>query len=432
MDLVVVGLSHRTAPIEVRERLVAPAAELPRRLEQLIRHAGVQEAALLTTCNRVEVYAAAADTGPAPPSVRQVLETWAERDLARHLYVHEGTAAVHHLFRVASSLDSMVVGEPQILGQVKDAFAAASAAGATGPLLSRSFHRAFQVAKRVRTETGVARAAVSMSAIAVELAQSIFEDLRGKRVLLCGAGEMAELAAHHMAGVGVEKILVANRSRERAEAVAAAVKGEAHTLDELGPLLEQADIVISSTGATSFIVTVAEARRVLKARRYRPLFLIDLAVPRDVDPRVGELSNVYLYDVDDLQQVADRNLAERSREAASAEELVAEEAKQFVGWVRSLQVVPTVVALREKCLAFARDEAARAVHRLGPLDDKQREAVERMAEAIVNKILHSPLTQLKREGQSGGAEMVDAVQRLFQLEVARGAEEPPLPEAKES
>jgi len=436
MEIVVAGVSHKTAPLEIRERLAVPGDQIPGRLAEITQLPAVREAVMLSTCNRVEVYAAVEDPDVAIRAVDGSLRGWSQADLTNHLYVFAGTEAVEHIFRVASSLDSMVVGEPQILGQVKDAFSVAAEAGATGPVLSRCFHRAFQVAKRVRSETGIARSAVSVSSIAVELARTIFENLRDKQVLLLGAGEMAELTARHMASAGAHRIVVANRSLERAQRVASEVGGQARNLEQIGALLEIADIVICSTSSATFVVPLDEGKRVLKARRYRPLFFIDLAVPRDVDPRVGELDSVYLYDIDDLQQVAERHRAERRGEAEEAEGIVGKESAQFMRWLRSLEVVPTVVALREKCVSIARAEAARTLGHLGPLDDSQREAIERLAESIVNKILHAPLTQLKRDGASGGAEMVALVQRLFELEIERAEPQPEPPretaEAKES
>jgi glutamyl-tRNA reductase len=433
VELVVVGLSYNTAPIELREKLAAPIAELPDRVRQLALLPGMRETVFLSTCNRVEVYGAAGEPATAVPAVQSYLHQSAATDLSSHLYTFTGAEAVRHIFRVASSLDSMIIGEPQILGQVKDAFSLASEAGVTGPVLNRCFHRAFQVAKRVRSETGVARAAVSMSAVAVELARTIFDNLDGKRVLLIGAGEMAELAARHLASAGVAEIIVANRSLERAQRIASEVGGQAHALEEMSTLLEIADIVLSSTAASTFVVQVAEAKRVLKARKYRPLFFIDLGVPRDIDPRVGELSNVYLYNVDDLRQVSERNREQRSREAAEAEGIVEKESVEFLSWVRSLEVVPTVVALREKCVRIAHKETERALQDLGSVSDSQRQVVQRLAESIVNKILHSPLTQLKREGMNGATDIVATAQRLFELEVTEVADPaaPPVAETAE-
>jgi glutamyl-tRNA reductase len=416
MELVVVGLSHKTAPLELREKLATPTEELPEKLRQLLGLPALREAVLVSTCNRVEVYGASADPASVLSELSRYLEEWAAADLSQHLYRYEGFEAVRHVFRVSSSLDSMVVGEPQILGQVKDAYAAATETGVTGPLLNRCLHRAFQVAKRVRSETGVARAAVSVSAIAVELARTIFDDLAEMEVLLIGAGEMAELAARHLAAAGVAHLMVANRSPERAEQIAHAVGGVAHALDELGLLLERADIVISSTAATNFLIGVPEARRVLRVRKNRPIFFIDLAVPRDVDPRVGELDNVYLYDVDDLEAFSERNRAERGREAAAAEKIIEKETAQFVEWMRSLEVVPTLVALREKFVKVAESETARALAELGPADEKQRKVVERLGESIVNKLLHAPVTQLKRAGVEGGPDLAAVTRRLFELD----------------
>jgi glutamyl-tRNA reductase len=422
MELVVVGLSHKTAPLELREKLATPAEQVPERLRQILELPALHEAVLLSTCNRVEVFAAATDPRRVQGDLSRCLEEWAAADLSQHLYRYEGFEAVRHVFRVSSSLDSMVVGEPQILGQVKEAYSAATEIRATGPLLNRCLHRAFQVAKRVRSETGVARSAVSVSAIAVELARAIFDDLAKMGVLLLGAGEMAELAARHLKAAGVAHLTVANRSLERAAQIAHEVGGVAHRLEELGVLLERVDIVISSTATTQFLISLPEARRVLKVRKNRPIFFIDLGVPRNVDPRVGELDNVYLYDVDDLEAVAERNRAERRREAAAAEKIIEKETAQFVEWMHSLEVVPTLVALREKFVGVARSETARALAELGPADEKLRKAVERLGESIVNKLLHAPVTQLKRAGVEGGTDLAAVTRRLFELD----APEPPM------
>lgn len=421
MDILVSGVNHKTAPLELREQLALPPDVIGPRLVELTRPGGVQEAVLVSTCNRVELYVATRDGAAAAQAAREFLQQNAKAQLGPHLFQHYGGDATRHLFRVASSLDSMVVGEPQILGQVKDAYTIANEAGTIGPILSKAFHRAFQVAKRVRTDTGVARSAVSMSAVAVELVRAIFEDLGDKRALLIGAGEMAELAARHLASAGVAEILVINRSLERAQRVAQEVGGRAHAFEALDSLLPLVDIVISSTASPTFVLGHDEMKRAVKARRYRPLFLVDLAVPRDIDPSVGELANVYLYDVDDLARVADEHRQTRSQEALAAELIVLEESVAFSQWLRSLEVLPTLLALREKLTDIARTELERALSNHGlskdgsaPVDAAA--AMKRLSDAIINKVLHHPTICLKREAQSGGAELAATVQRLFDLD----------------
>lgn len=418
MDIVLAGLSFKTAPLELREQLATPLDQIGPRLQRLLSVPNVAEAVLVSTCNRVELCVATTDVEQGTRAVHDFLQRSSPSHLGPHLYTHVGALAVTHLFRVTCSLDSMVVGEPQILGQVKDAFTAASSAGTTGPILEKFFQRAFQVAKRVRTETGIAKETVSMAAVAVDLAREIFENLGGKRAVLLGAGDMAELAAKHLSGAGVAEIIVTNRSFERARRVAESVGGSARAIEDLPALYEIADIVISSTSAPSFVIGPDDIKRVAKARRGRPLFLIDLAVPRDVDPRVGELRDTYLYDVDALQDIANRNRDARAKEAARAEAIVGKETEQFGDWMRSLAVVPTIVALREKLLHIGHTEAERALEALGAdATDAHRQVVKRLADSIINKVLHAPTTHLRRDSTQAGADLAAVVQQLFELEL---------------
>lgn len=417
MDLLVVGLSHHTAPISLRERLAVDASILEDELRRLRQAAKLDEVLLVSTCNRVELYATAHDADAAIRSAYGYLEERAKPESAHpHLYHRRGRDAVQHAFRVAASLDSMVVGEPQILGQVKEAFDAAAAAQTTGTLLSRCFTNAFGVAKRVRTETGIAAGMVSVSSIACELARKIFGDLRGRHTLLLGAGEMAEASARALATDGTHLVVV-NRSPERARALADAFQGEARGYEHLASELVLADVVITSTSAQRFVLTHDMMRDVVKARRQRPLFLIDIAVPRDVDPRVGELESVFLYDVDDLQQVAEQNLADRKKETAVAERLVEEEVDRFEHWRRSLVLTPTIVALREQVQEVLRTELERTLPRLGHITDADRNALDKMCGAATNKILHRAIVELKADADSpGGAMLIDATRRLFGLD----------------
>jgi glutamyl-tRNA reductase len=416
-ELLLVGLSHHTAPVELRER-VAFAEDA---LEDAVRRAaalGEGEALLLSTCNRVELYLAPS-TGGMDLLRSRVEHFFATaggvpmEQLTQHLYARDGLEAVRHLFRVAASLDSMVVGEPQILGQVKSAFTTARRAGTVGATLERTVQRAFAVAKRVRTETAVARASSSIAAAGVELARHIFGELEGKAVLLLGAGKMADLAARHLRAAGCRRLIVLNRTLARAEELARRIGGEAHPWEELEVELTHADIVLCSTGATRPVVERELVQRVMRARRGRWLCFIDIAVPRDVAEEVGRLDNVYLYDVDALTQLVDENLADRRREAEAAEQIVVEEIERFSSIERSLGVVPTIKVLRERFLGVAREEAERTLGRLQRVNEADRREVHAMAEAIVNKLLHHPLTTLKREAES--EELIAVVRRLFAL-----------------
>ena len=435
-DLLVVGLSHHTAPLDVREKLAYPEGALAAALAAVLELPSLGEAVILSTCNRVEVYAAtraelAASALPAAAGeVARFLASSrafdAER-LSRHLYEHTGPAAVRHVFRVAASLDSLVVGESQILGQLKSAWGAAAQAGSIGPLLGRCLERAFGVAKRVRSETAIARGGANVSSVAVELATRIFGELAGRQVLVVGAGKMSDLAARHLRADGAGEILVTNRSAEKAAELARKVDGVARPWAELPALLVACDIVISSTGATEPIVTAAMMKEVMKARRHRPIFVIDIAVPRDVDPKAGKLDGVYLFDVDDLAKVVAENLAERRKEADGAERIVLSEAAQFVGWLRAQGVVPTIKDLRERFTQVAQAEVERTLASGHAPGDQE---IRLMAERIVNKLLHTPLMALK-QGEGDEAEaLVTAARRLFALPEERAAPGPAEPAAE--
>jgi glutamyl-tRNA reductase len=417
--LFLVGLSHHTAPLEVREKLAVPSAEIPELLRGLCEKSGLTEAMMVSTCNRVEVYASADDAAAAVQAVRSRLaEIVPGTDLQGHLYEQTGAEVARHAFRVAASLDSLVVGEPQILGQVKDAFAAASDAGTVGALLGRCMSRAFAVAKRVRSETGIAEGVVSVSSVAVELARSIFGELGGRRVVLVGAGEMGEAAAKALAQQGTV-LRVVNRNQERARAVAEACGGEPREFDALQHELVAADVVVTSTASPRYVITRELMQGVIKARRHRPLFIIDIAVPRDVDPRVENMDNVFLYDVDDLEQVAAKNIAARKKEAEAAEKIVGEEVMAFEEWQRSLDLTPTLIGLRERVRGVIHAELERTLPRLKSLNDAERRTLNAMCEAMANKILHRPLTELKKSrDEPQGAQIVSLTRRLFDLDHA--------------
>jgi glutamyl-tRNA reductase len=427
--IVVVGLSHRTAPVDVREKLALSADDLPQMLARLSARPELAEVMFLSTCNRVEVLACAAKSNAgasdvresAIRAIREALREHAglpsERDLVPYLYEVHGTDAVRHVFRVAASLDSMVLGEPQILGQVKDAYDAAMGAGTLKSYLGRCVHRAFTVAKRVRSETALGAGTVSISSVAVDLAKKIFGDLADHNVLLIGAGEMAEQAAKSL-GKGARSIRVCNRSIERAAQLAAQFNGSAAPLEALADELTLADVVVASTGSTSYVVTRDMVKKAMKARKGRTLFFIDISVPRNVDPQIHKIDNAYVYNVDDLEHQVAEGLKARQNEVAAAEKIVHHELAQFEEWSRGLNVQPTVVALRAKTRAVLMAELERSLGgRLKHLPDGDRAALSQMMESAVNKLLHAPTTRLKASAAEadGTADFVLALKHLFDL-----------------
>lgn len=417
MQLSLVGLSHHTAPIEVRERLHFPEKDLPAALHALVERDAVEEAIILSTCNRVEILARLTDDADARSLLGDFLsrQRRVPRDLLdKHLYHHSQREAVRHIFRVAASLDSMIVGEPQVLGQVKAAYATGRAVGTVGGILDAVLAHAFATAKKVRTETGVAASAVSVSYAAVELARKIFGSLEGKTVFLIGAGKMSELAARHLRRSGARAIFVTNRTLARAEELAKELGGETVRFDELLSFISRADIVISSTGAPVYIIKKEHGARFLAERRNRPMFFIDIAVPRDIDPALNKLNNIFLYDIDDLQQVVEANLRQRRREALRAEEIVEREVDRLLGRLKRLEVAPTIAALQEHLHGLRQQELERA--RLRDLSPEQHTAVEEMTRRLVNKILHGPIAELKRLPQEpNGLKLTEFARRLFRL-----------------
>ncbi len=421
MEILVVGLSHKTAPIELRERLNVSEQDLPKPLEMLGESTDLVERMLVATCNRVEVYAVS--EGPVEGAVEAITDCLAtyrnvpKTDFVDKLYVYIAGEAVRHVFRVASSLDSMVVGEPQILGQVKTAYSTAQAREATGIILNNLLEQAFHVAKRVRSETGIASSAVSVSSAAVELARKIFGDLTGRSVLILGAGEMAELALRHLLDDGVRSVLVANRSYDRAVALARQFHGRAVTFESFRQEMVGADIVISATSAPHVILKKEDMQAIIQQRRHRPIFLIDIAVPRDIDPGCNAVDNVYLYNIDDLQSVVEANLKERKREAERAEVIIDREVGVYLTWLGSLDVVPTIVSLRQRVEQIRGAELQKALGRMGDLTPEQREAITAMSHAMVNKLLHQPMTELKRRAALQDGHLYTSVlRRLFGLE----------------
>jgi len=413
--LVVVGLSHRNAPIEVRERLAVSAEKLPEALQQLHRIEGVQEVLLLSTCNRVEIYAVA-DGSQAVDSIVGKLAGIGGKDVLPHLVKATEQRAVRHLFRVASSLDSLVVGEPQILGQLKDAIAVASQEQTLGPKLDAALRCALHLAKRVRSETKIGAGQVSVPSVAVDLAEHIFADLAGRQVLLLGAGEMAETAAKLLARHGADLVVV-NRSAERAKYLAGATGGEPALWEDLTQRLIRADIVLASTSSPEPLITAELLQRVRRRRRGRTLFFIDIAVPRNVEPAVNKLDNVYLYDIDDLSLVVAQSRQGRASEAQRAEELVAAETKSFMRRSAERELAPVIVGLRERTSEILSAELERTVRgRLKHLSPKDRKSLEVMINAAVNKLLHQPISKLKAAADTPhGQRFAQALCELFDL-----------------
>ncbi len=411
-ELFVVGLSHKSAPIEVRELVALTGDALKGALEELRGAAGVSEAFVVSTCNRVEVYVHA----DGEESARHFF-TARSAEARDHLYKKRGVEAIRHLFRVAASLDSMVVGEQQILGQVKEAYGLASAVGTARSYVSRLCNRAFATAKRVRTETDIGKGATSMSQVAVELVEKIFDDLEGRGVLLVGAGKMGALSAKALQVLGAHRILVTNRSPDRGWALAEQVGGTFRPWEELEKLLVEATVVIVSTGAPSYVVTREMVARSMKARHHRSLCLIDLAVPRNVDPACAKLGDVYAYDVDDMQRVVEANHAARQSEAIRAEAIIEAEVMAFAKERDARAALPVLAQLRSRAEQIARSEAEKTLSSMGEkLDEKGRRSVEAMAQAIVNKILHGPTARLKQAASAGDSALPGAAAELFGIE----------------
>jgi glutamyl-tRNA reductase len=417
MNVVLVGVSHKTAPVDIREKLHFPEPRLPEALQLLRSQYEFQQSMILSTCNRVEVLIHAADTAAGVRQVKDFICDFHQlphESLQKFLYDFTHVDAVRHVFRVASSLDSMVLGEPQILGQVKNAFTTAQNAGTIGSELSQLMTRAFFVAKRVRSETAIASSAVSIGYAAVELAKKIFNELSGKTVLILGAGKMSELAAKHLSSSGISTVLVWNRTYERAIELARVFYGEAIRPEELFKHIERADILISSTGSPNFILTKADGERIIHLRRNRPVFIIDIAVPRDVDPQINKVSNIFLYDIDDLRNVIDANLRQRQREAQSAEEIVRQEVDSFLEHSRTRDVTPAIVALRAQWEAVRREELSRNRKRLGALTPDQEAALDNLTQSLMNKLLHGPISELKRVNRQPALEdPVATIRRMF-------------------
>jgi glutamyl-tRNA reductase len=418
--IVVVGLDYKSAPVELRERLAFSQSMLELGLEELYSKRSVRECAILSTCNRVEVYAVSDDIEECVESIREFLSDFHRVSLdsfAHLLNISIGHMAIRHLFSVASSIDSMVIGEPQILGQVKQAYKSAVFKQTVGLILNRLFHGAFFVAKKVRAQTKIGAQAVSVSYVAVELAKRIFDDLSKRRVMLVGAGDMGQLAARHLINSGIRDLIIASRRYDNSESLASKLNGNPISMDEVYYFLKETDIVITATGSSEYIIKPHHMREALKLRNNEPIFMIDIAVPRDIDPRVEEISNIYLYDIDDLRGVTSENMESRRENAKLAEDILLRTERNFQRWLNGLKVVPTIVKLRNKMEIIKEAELRKALDKLGRDDERLRSIIESMASGIVGKILHHPLTNLKRESSTSlGTLYMDSMQKLFELD----------------
>jgi len=422
MTFQLIGVNHKTAPVELRERLAIPESRLTEALRSFTQHPGVEEGLIVSTCNRVELLARTRNGGA---DLRGFLGQYLQMDRSQidpHLYEYMEKDAVRHLFRVTSSLDSMVVGEAQILGQVKEAYATARAVGAVNSQLDQLLTRAFAVAKRVRTETAVGSSAVSVASVAVELAKKIFGSLNGKHVYLVGAGKMTELAARHLLAHGAASIFVANRTYDRAIRLAQKFNGQAIEFSRLYETCDRADIVITSTGAPHAIFRREHGELFLSRRKNRPMFFIDIAVPRDVDPEMNKLDGIFVYDIDDLQEAVASHIADRTKEAEKADAIIDSEVEKFQARIQTLDVVPTIVSLQDHLETIRQAEIDRVRGRLGQLSAEQEMAVETLTRGIINKIMHTPVTTLKTAAREAEATtVVDIVRRLFNLQEKRAA-----------
>ncbi|BBO90198.1 glutamyl-tRNA reductase [Desulfosarcina ovata subsp. ovata] len=419
-DIVLIGLNHKTASVDVRECIAFTADETDRALKMLREDPAIGESVLFSTCNRIELLMVADEGQKAINTAKQFLAAFKNVPIAQFessLYQYQGDDAVRHTFQVAASLDSMVVGEPQILGQMKAAYRKATLESTSGVILNKLLHRTFFVAKKVRTETGIGDHAVSISYAAIELGKKIFGDLAGKQVMLIGAGEMAELAVDHLIRNRAGTITVANRTFARGVELAERFFGQAIKFEEIVDTIKDVDIVISSTGATDYVLGKAQIKKAMRSRRNRSLFFIDIAVPRDIDPEINRINNAYVYDIDDLKGIVDENVEDRQREATKAQRIIDEAVIGFRKWYDTLAVVPTIVALRGKVEAVARQELEKTLGTLGHLPDGDKQAIKRMTDALVNKILHEPTHFLKKNGCYGDkTATLELTRKLFNLE----------------
>ena len=418
-EIVLLGINHKTAPVALRECIAFSGDESIAALQTLHRQPDIDEVLLFSTCNRVELLFVTDNKTRTVSATKNFIAEFNKIPLEQFddaLYIHEGNEAVRHVFRVASSLDSMVVGEPQILGQIKEAYRIATEMKSSGVILNRLLHRTFFVAKRIRTETGIGDRAVSISYAAVELGRKIFGNLAGKSVLLVGAGEMAELAVEHLIRNKASEIYVANRTFENGVTLAKKFNGKAIRFEEITNFLEFTDIIISSTGSPDFVITRDQVKAVIRKRRNRPIFFIDIAVPRDIDPRINRLTNSYVYDIDDLKGVVDDNIEDRQHEAIKGERIIDEAVISFRKWYDSLEVVPTIIALRKKMETIAAAELQKTLQSNNIPEDSVS-AIQKMTDSLINKILHDPTIFLKKDGMMEDKSLyIDIVRRLFKLD----------------
>jgi glutamyl-tRNA reductase len=422
-DIIIVGMNHRSAPIELRESVAFESSYVLQALGQLQTYPSIEESVILSTCNRVEIVAAAVNGMSASEEIKAFLAEQRARknrhSFEKHVYIHRGPEAIRHLFRVAASLDSMVVGEPQILGQLKEYYNVARTAGTVGTILHRLFHRSFSVAKRVRNETAIASRAVSVSSVAVGLARRIFDRLDDKTVMLIGAGKMGDLMARHLQRSGVHSLMVTNRTFERAVELAGRIHGSPILFEDFPRYLTLADLVIGCTGSPEILLDAATVDKVLRERKQKAMFLIDIGDRRNFDPAINEIDNVYLYNIDDLKGVAEENLQERSNEAEKAEGIVQAEVDNFTRWIESLEQVPTITALRQRLEEIRQRELERSLGgSLRDLSDKQRAALEDMTTAMMNKILHAPMSHIRLHSKNEDEKtlFIAALKKLFDLE----------------
>ena len=419
-NLIVVGVNHKSTPVELRERLAFTRGKIEESAEYLGEIPEIKESLIISTCNRVEIYARVDNIEKGTDCLKRFICDFHKiplKELDKHFYSFQENQTVEHLFRVASSLDSMIVGEAQILGQVKESYQLAKALCSTGMVLNQLFEKAFSVAKRVRDETGIAENAVSISSAAVEMARKIFDDLQNHTVMLVGTGEMAELAAKHLISHGVKTVYVASRTYERAVSLAKTLNGCAMSFSKFTEELYRADIVISSTAAPNFIITKDMVEQAIHKRKNKPMFFIDIAVPRDVEPDVNHLENVYLYDIDDMRSVVDANLVEREREAELALEIISSEVRKFSAWLKSLDAVPTIVKLRSHTEEIRKEELEKTFKKLSHLTSEDRNILDQMTSSMINKIFHNPTVNLKQKTKSSeGQSYIKAIRELFHLD----------------
>jgi glutamyl-tRNA reductase len=422
VHIIVVGLNFRTAPVEVRERFAFAEQELPKAIGMLKRTPSIMECVIVATCNRTELYAVVDRHVLCGHYIRHFMEQWfgmPRETFTKYLYMYEDEAAIRHLFRVACGLDSMIIGETQILGQVRDAFLLAQRERATGTLFNMLFKQAVTVGKRAHTETSIGESAVSVSYAAVELGKRIFGGFGGKTALIVGAGKMGELTAKHLNASGIKRVLVANRTYERAAEFAARLGGEPMRLDEAAGRLAEADVVISSTGSREYVLTKAQVEQAMRLRPSRPLFLIDIAVPRDLDPAIADIPNVFLYDIDDLEGIVESNLEQRRREAAKIETMIGEEFAAFLDWYKTLGVVPLIRALQEKAAKIHEETMKSLVNKLPDLTERELKVIRKLTKSIVNQMMHDPILRIKETaGDKKAGEAMEWFVKLFALEDA--------------